>query len=820
MIAPHPAKLAVTFVAAMAWGSAAPVNAQAPEARAIGEVIVTAQKREQRLQDVPIAIVALGGAALERAGVRDLKDMQLLTSGLIVTSTTSNASTTIRIRGVGTVGDNPGLEPSVGVVVDGVYRPRNGVGFGDLGELDRIEVLKGPQGTLFGKSTSAGLVNVVTAAPSFSFGAVGEATIGNYDARGFSASVTGPLAENLAGRIFFTARKRDGFMSVITGPGPRTKTTDDDLNYFTGRGQLLFTPTGGARIRVIADYSKRKEFCCLAVQTVIGSSPVSRAVLLNQVRPGAEPLTPNPFARVAYANRESLNRVTDKGVSIQADVPVGHATLTSISALRDWLNRRGGDWDFTAADIFYRPESGFYDRFRTATQEFRLSGRDGRVNWLVGGFAAREVYDGQSDLLFGADYYGFLAGKVLGGAPSLIGAGPATTFTPGSGQRDRFRQVATTWALFTDNTLSITDDWDLTAGFRYTVDRKRLDSTISTSSGACRLSISAFPALVGAVGAARAAPVVGGMCLPWANELLDARSGRQAATEREGSGSIKTSYRVTPSVMTYASYGRGYKAGGYNFDRPSATLAVGAAGLALNIANTTRFAAETSNAFELGAKTQWFERRLTLNLALFHQTYSNFQLNTFLGTSFIVESIPRVRSQGADLDVAYVTPIEGLKLQGGLTYALTEYGTFGAADLTDPGRFAGLNRLPGARISFAPLWSASGTVSYDTPLGSSGLIGGASLSTKYNSRYNTGSDLAPQKNQPAFALFNIKTVLGAADQSWAIEAWSLNLTNRNYIQAAFNSPLQGTETDATDIRTYSAFLGQPRTYGVTLRLRR
>jgi iron complex outermembrane receptor protein len=144
------------------------------EVQTVDSIVVTAQKREQNLQDVPVVVTAVGAKLLRDTGVKDIKDLTILTPGLTVTSTTSEASTTARIRGVGTVGDNPGLESSVGVVIDGVYRPRNGVGFGDLGEMERIEVLKGPQGTLFGKNTSAGVINIVTKEPEFGFGANAE----------------------------------------------------------------------------------------------------------------------------------------------------------------------------------------------------------------------------------------------------------------------------------------------------------------------------------------------------------------------------------------------------------------------------------------------------------------------------------------------------------------------------------------------------------------------------------------------------------------------------------------------------------------------
>ncbi|MFN4186324.1 MAG: TonB-dependent receptor plug domain-containing protein, partial [Hyphomonas sp.] len=181
-------------------------------------------------------VTALSGELMQDAGVKDIKDLQILTPGLTVTSTSNETVTTARIRGVGTVGDNPGLESSVGVVIDGVYRSRNSVGFGDLGELERIEVLKGPQGTLFGKNTSAGVINIITERPSFDPSVSAELTAGNFGAIGGSVSATGPLSDMIAGRIFVAHRERDGFYDVNVGDGPRTLTEDNTQDYWTGRG--------------------------------------------------------------------------------------------------------------------------------------------------------------------------------------------------------------------------------------------------------------------------------------------------------------------------------------------------------------------------------------------------------------------------------------------------------------------------------------------------------------------------------------------------------------------------------------------------------
>ena len=227
------------------------------EPKTLDTMVVTAQKREEVMQNVPIAVTALSQQTLQDTGVRDIKDLQILVPGLTVTSTQSEAITTARLRGIGTVGDNIGLESSVGVVIDGVFRSRNSVGFGDLGELERIEVLKGPQGTLFGKNTSAGVINVVTRKPDHEFAADAEVTFGNYGALGLAGGVNAPLGDYAALRVYVAHRDRDGWMNVVTGAGPRTNDRDYDQDFDTFRAKLLLQPTDKVEIVLSADSTRR-----------------------------------------------------------------------------------------------------------------------------------------------------------------------------------------------------------------------------------------------------------------------------------------------------------------------------------------------------------------------------------------------------------------------------------------------------------------------------------------------------------------------------------------------------------------------------------
>lgn len=871
----HTASAAV--VGAVAFGFAGAASAQSQDApTTVDDIIVTAQKREQNLQDVPIVVTSLNQQTLENAGVRDIKDLQILTPGMTVTSTQSESSTTARIRGVGTVGDNPGLESSVGVVIDGVYRSRNGVGFGDLGELQRIEVLKGPQGTLFGKNTSAGVINIITEAPAFTPGYTLEATAGNFGAWGVAASATGPITDNLAFRLYGAKRERDGFYDVDTGDGPRSETDDQNQNMYTLRGQLLWLPSDNVSMRLIADYSNRDEYCCTGVQ--IRTANTYPLVDLLSVGTGQRPPVPGfgrlPFSRQAFANRNTHQPMEDRGLSLETtiDLPSMDATFTSLTSYRNWETNIGMDIDYTGADILYRDDDGRYSfQTDTITQEFRLAGQTGNVDWLVGLFATKENIRRGDSYFFGADYTPFLslllssrlnaANPAIPVSPGIVGCftragqtaanlqgclgtggsgqvptGPNTFVTipgfqgtgpgfgVGLGAEDLYKQDAESIALFTNNTIRVTDAFDVTVGLRLTNDSKDLygrQTNQGTNGAACLGAINNQAAIAGALGATNAPTFIGNFCLPWSNVQFANRRIRESSSDTNLSGTIKGSYRLNESVMAYASYARGYKGFGYNLDRVQAGITPLA---------SVFFPAETADSYELGLKTTLFNRTVLLNATYFDQTFNDFQLNTFLGTAFVVESIPELRSKGVDADFLWFTPIEGLSLGGGLTYTDTKYGEFTAADLANPANFPQLSLLPGARASFAPEWSATGQINFDRSIGS-GMRAGFSLSAKYSSEYNTGSDLLPWKMQESMTLVNGRISIGSENERWTVDIWGQNITDEEYLQVAYNAPLQGAAFQTTvqpngtfynpalDTQTYNAYLGQPRTYGVTLRLR-
>ncbi|WP_292063618.1 TonB-dependent receptor [Brevundimonas sp. UBA7664] len=859
--------VSAAVVGACAFGFAGVASAQdAPQesATSIDDIIVTAQKREQNLQDVPIVVTTLSQETLEGAGVRDIKDLQILTPGLIVTSTTNESVTTARIRGVGTVADNPGIESSVGIVIDGVYRSRNGVGFGDLGELSRVEILKGPQGTLFGKNTSAGVINIISEAPSFTPGFQGEITGGNFGAFGASASVTGGITDQVAGRLYVGHRERDGFYNVtIPAGGPRTETDDQNQDFWTARGQLLILPSDSASIRIIADYSDRSEYCCVASQVITGPT----GAIINALTPGGTgirgPVTPNyaaatphSFSRDVYANRPTEQFIEDMGLSAEANIDLDsmNATLTSVTAWRNWESVNGGDIDFSGADLFYRDSDGSFSfALEQVSQELRLAGSTDRVDWLVGGLWSHEDLQRNDSFLFGGGASFYLSALLASQAglpgsaatflscatapfPFNVGCGlggfvapgaPGLSIAPGSGYKDRYSQGSESFALFTNNTFRVTEQFELTLGLRYTKETKEMMTNQDNIGGN------------GAIcAAARANPLFappsplngflgGGFCINQLNTDFDGRTYLQEFEDDDISGKFAAQYRFNDSLMVYASYARGFKAGGFNLERSSGPTVVGNTNP--SPIDDTSFASETVQSYELGFKSTLFDRSLLLNATAYEQNFENFQLNTFVSPNFIVESIPELNSRGVDLDFFWFTPLEGLSFSGGATWTESEYGMFTAADLQVPSRFPALSLLPGNTVSFAPEYTGSVAMNFDRSIGN-GLRLGLNLAAKYTTEYNTGSDLLPAKMQDAFTVVNGRITIGSEDDRWALDLWAQNLTDEEYYQVVFNGPLQGSAfstlqpngtyyNPAADTTTYDAFLGAPRTYGLTLRVK-
>lgn len=886
-----------------------------------GDIVITATRRNQALSDVPLAVSAVTAENLELSGAHDIRQLNQLSPSLLVSSTTSEGGAAVaRIRGVGTVGDNPGLEGSVGVFIDGVYRARAGMGLTELGPVERIEVLRGPQGTLFGRNTSAGLISVITAQPRFDTELDGSITVGNYDLRRADASITGPLTSTLAGRIDGVYVKRDGFLKdVVSGRDV------NDRDRWLLRGQLLFQPSSDISDRFVVDYTRRREECCAApflpTQNTIATpggivhTPSSIAAIENAL---GGMIQDDPYARRVSITpgRNYDSAVDDWGVSNELDWDFGAAKFTSITAYRYNDYVRGQDADFNRLDILYRDsDGGSANRFKTFTQEFRLNGKAfaDHLDWLVGAYFADERLRVKDNLSYGNDYSRFsnclvaanfagLTGQAalvnptnptcfnpavatallpfVGANATALGAfagldltgfgGPnfstapfgnsgftnlATAFgLPGQtlnndALNDLWNQKSSNWAVFTHNIFSITPTIDLTVGARYTHEKKTLNGTLADSLALCGFYSVAIPAL-------QQLPCVSPTVGPAGLNIRDSKS------ENKLSGTVVASWKPTPALLTYLSYSRGYKAGGFNLDRSALHRANGNGAVCISAAQPgcggvvasgadLQFKPETNDALELGAK--YNGPGFDVNVALFRQLFKNFQLNTFNGLNFIVENINAcktdlsgadadnspvtgactggtkagVRSQGIEIE-AFTRPMRFLDVNAGVTYADTKYRhNLVGADGTPltPALF----QLPGARISNSNKWTLTGAAAWTPPIGGGGLSGLAYVDARYMSGFNTGSDLDIEKFQGSFTVVNARLGLRGPNNAWSIELWSQNLFDEKFEQVAFDAPLQGTCTTNGAINgfcspvpnvstaLYGTFIGEPRTFGITFR---
>ena len=534
---------------------AAPVAAQdvqtpltADNELVIESIIVTATRRERSVSDVPLAVSAYDAERIELSRVTDIMDlMRIAPSFHIATGQAESVGTTARIRGVGTNGDNPGLESAVGMYVDGVYRNRATVSLTELGSIERIEILRGPQGTLFGRNSSAGVVSVITARPDPEGSAYADLSLGSYGSRrmeaGLSTVATGPM--ELASRLDAVWFQRDGFLKDANSD---RYYNDRDRMFL--RGQLVFEPTDATDMRLIADHTTRDENCCAAVGMIQGPTAalIQQLAQLQTGEPGVVGIAFDPFARQATVSENSsyYQNVEESGVSLETNTDTRWGRFTSITAWRDWETQREMDIDFSALDLGERPYGEYLMGFETFSQEFRLNGRSDRADWLVGAYFADERLPYRDVLEYGTSYGRYAdaiastAAAGIGGAFAQLGAGApaleygaaavaagaagfaaslapylppgfsapqlavtlpsyqAFPFNPwpgyerlagadfyGEGSRDQYEQKSRNWALFTHNSLDLGNDFELTMGLRYTSEDKSLKANLRSTDKVC-----------------------------------------------------------------------------------------------------------------------------------------------------------------------------------------------------------------------------------------------------------------------------------------------------------------------------------------------
>jgi outer membrane receptor protein involved in Fe transport len=852
------AMLSTISIASLSVGSVAFAQDTAPQASdEVDEdvIIVTATKREQTLQEVPVAVSVTSAAAIERAQVRDLKDLQTLVPSLRVSQLQSSASTDFIIRGFGNGSNNIGIEGSVGVFIDGVYRSRSASAISDLPNLQRVEVLRGPQSTLFGKNASAGVISVVTAAPSYEFGGSAELSYGNFNAIVAKADITGPISDNIAFSLAGGINKRDGYGTNLTD-GSKTS----ERNRWYGRAQLLIEPSESFKLRFIGDYDKIDENCCFVGNILDGPTGNAIRAVGGKVNSGGI------FSYSEYQNFASENKITNGGVSMQADYEMGSLSLTSITAYRKSRAKTNADSDFTSADLIGQ-NRGDVD-IETKTQELRLaSDFDGPFNFLLGGYYFDESINNKQALTLGKDFRNYAnalaGGSYIGLEPNIralagVPASAAQFGGQGQGRFEDWDYKNKAYSVFGTADLELTDGLVLTGGFNYTKDKKNLASnTVITDvfsaidlvqvganaglpaalpagfvpPGGTALSSGLFPRINGcatvtnAPAASGANPTRSGTCNPFlglqALQFLSPFLNIPNAVEngRTSDGKLTYSARLaweaTDNINLYASYGTGFKATSWNVSidsrpfasdfvagspaqgAPLATSAIRAAGLALpNLTSGTRYALpEEATVMELGLKAKW--ERVAFNLTIFDQSIKNFQGNSFIGTGFVLTNAGKQSTRGVEFDGS-VNPIDALQLRAAFTYLAPKYDSYVA--------------------------SAFGDISGQTPAGIPELS--TTLGATYTAELGNGSELIMNvdyhnesqttiNDNPAYRDYKREVNDVSASTTLRLEnglqlsLWGRNLTNARYLSTIFPSVVQ--------TGSISGYPNQPRTYGASVK---
>jgi len=746
-------------------------------AEAYGDIIVTARRRAESAQKVPIALTALSGEQVAPPGVLGLTQVSQLAPSLQLTATNAR-QTNINIRGLGATPAfaSLGLEYGVGVYVDQVYLSRPAQTAFDLFDLERVEVLRGPQGTLFGKNTTAGAINISSRAPSFDPEFTGELSLGNYGA--FQARATGSTAitDDVAVRLTVTNTTRErGFIRNVRGGRLA------DLHSFSGRGQLLFKLSDAASLRLIGDYSDLSQDCCIGTMTSVRTTRVDGSPLPNNfyqraARFNYQPLPIDPFARRVDLNRKTNLALKTGGVTGIFDIDVGSATITSVTAWRKLHYRPNIDGDTLGLDIF--TNAGVVEDQEQFSQELRIASNspDAVVDYVAGLYYFDQTIDNHFFTYYGSDAALWILGPAAGSTGPSIGGQAALNGL----MVDGYAQAKTrSKAAFGQLVWHITDRFDLTAGARYTWERKSGFFEQFQSGPALTPTQILF--------GAQAIRNSFGPNVPRFDLIT---------RENKFSGLVTASYQITDDVLAYATYARGFKSGGLN----------------LNPTNAPRvIAPERVDSFDIGLKTSLLDRRVTFNLSAFEtriRNYQSQQIDTAVAQVAYIANVGTVRSRGIEADLT-VRPARGLSLFASGAYIDAVYRDFSNAPC--PVEYLGLQAvcdLSGRNLPGVSKYSGSIGGNYSMMLnsGSEVYVNG---DYSYRSRYNATYNLPEDSEVKAFGVANARIGIRSSNANWDISLYARNLFNEKYISninpAAFNTG------------QYSGSPGEPRTYGVALR---
>lgn len=803
-------------------------------------IIVTATRRAQDVQDIPIAVTAVSPVQLERQGVVNVQEITSVSPSFSTSAAqTATGTVVLRIRGVGTTSNNIGFESAVGIFVDGAYQSRPGVALSEFVDVERVEVLRGPQGTLFGRNTSAGALNITNVRPDLSeFGGFANATYGNRDLMSVQGAVNVPLVQDtVALRLTGAYRERDGYITVVDGAGNEVGESNGNDQYLV-RGQIGWETESGISGRIIADYAESTAGFGAAIEVL--SSPLESLGLFSAVGLGARGgmagvQNNNRFDQsaaesniddlTATANFAPITEIEQWGITGELSIPVGSADLIYIGSYREFDAFENYDSDFSGLDVFNVDANN--TSIETMTHELRLQGDafDGKLEWLIGGYYSTEDISQSVTFSLGEDYGELIGALFFGPTNGVFGANPLTVLSggvdpAGTTNTNLYSQDSTSWSVFTHNTLNVTDSLSVTLGLRYSDESKDgsfaqgnnnnpLCAALLGNLDLAQLQMGnlVFPPAPAALGP----NILGTGCfaftapadLPLAAALPLPRTFNSDFSDEELIYTVKLGYEFDAPVNVYASFTHGYKSGGFNLD---STAAAGGA--------DPRFESELVDAYEVGLKARLLDNAITLNIAGFHQEFTNFQVLEFTGAQFQTFNVPKAQTTGLEIE-AVLRPSDNLTVNTGVTYTDANYpddcaGTQTAINVTN---------LCDNSLTNAPEIVAILGTTYERDLGNyldffmTGQIrfeDDRRTSTQaFDPAITTSRVLVPFDIQDSNTKINLRAGIGAQDDSWALELFANNITNQVTRGVTFNTLLRS--------GSRSAFPQEPESYGITLR---
>ncbi len=745
----------VPLTAAIVTAISAPAT-MAEDFFELEEIVVTATKRATNLQDTPVTVNAFDSSTIQEAGINNAKDLANSTPSLSVNSNTSPFTARLTIRGIGTAQTDPALEPSVGMFVDGIYVGRSGLGMSDLTDIERIEVLQGPQGTLYGKNTNAGAISITTKAPNLEeYEGYVETSVGNYDMKKITVAASGPITDTLGFRLSGNVNQQDGYLENETGNDDNGA---DDWNMI---GKILWQPTDDLSVQLNVSHIERDTDCC-------GSDPLHSDFVQNELASQGLTVLKNDNKDYKISNNvDTAFTLEADAVSLVVDYDLAMGSIKSITSWDDYKYNSTYDVDQSQLDILtITDERNEGDSF---SQEFRFSSEtDGDIDYQAGIFYYEQTTqrgDGSSSVEIGDDF-NTVAAQALN---PLIGF----SAQPGDSASSKHVWETETLAVFGQATWHATDSLHITAGLRWTDEEKEADLFSEANSTALGfIPPNTIPVNPGPPPVLNPVAIDTGLVIEGIFTPVDAKLSRRSINK---DWLLNVSYDLNEDTMIFASASTGSKSGGFN----------GVNGTA----DEREFEDEKTRSYELGIKTTLLDSRLRVNASAFLTEVDEYQqqvqLDTGAGTTVRNEGALEVN--GLDLNIDAL-PLPNLTLSAGLLY-LNKY------EITE-------GPSEGDELTYSAELSGNFAATYAVPVADGTAYARFDYSFKGDHFTVVGSDYEQD-------IENINLKMGWRNDNWNVSVWGKNLKDEAYASVASN-PIAFTGSTAY-------FLAPPRTYGVTAR---